>query len=60
MKLVAGRDKDRYHIVEVLKRVGESRMSEVVVSLRGLHPSYLAEFERLVRSAEEERTQEEW
>lgn len=60
MKLVANRDKDRYHIVEALKRASQTQISEVIQKLRGLHPSYLAELERLLRSAEEEKAQGEW
>lgn len=60
MKLVAGREKDRYHLVEALKQAGDEDISEVVKELRDLHESYLEEFERLARSAEEERGEEEW
>ena len=60
MKLVAAREKDRYHLIEVLKRAGEPKRGEVVHLLRTLHPSYLKEFERLVRAAEEEKGQAEW
>jgi hypothetical protein len=59
MKLVTGRDKDRYHLTEVLKAVGEAQIAAVVLRLRKLHPSYLCEFERLVRAAEDEK-QDRW
>jgi hypothetical protein len=60
MKLVAAREKDRYHLVEALKHMNEAGISEVVRLLRPLHPSYLKEFERLVRAAEEEKGQAGW
>jgi len=60
MKLVASRDKDRYHLIEVLKCAGELDISRVVHRLRSLHPSYLQEFDRLVQAAEEEKGQARW
>ena len=60
MKLVTGRDKDRYQLVEALKDRDKSETSEVVQKLRPLDPSYLREFERLLRAAEEEGEQEDW
>jgi len=59
LKLVANRDKDRYHLVEALKHAGESEIASVVQRLRALDPSYLKEFERLVRAAEDEK-QDDW
>src|SRR4029453_11115832 len=59
-KLAVGRDKDRYPLVEVLKRATPLQVSDMVTRVRQLHPSYLAEFERLVRAAEEEKGQESW
>jgi hypothetical protein len=55
MKLVAGRDKDRYHITEALKHADESLIAAAVVALRPLPRRYLQEFERLVREAEDEK-----
>lgn len=55
LKLVANREKDRYHLVEALKEADQQQISEVVVLLRKEAPRYLAEFERLVRAAEDER-----
>jgi len=60
MKLVAAREKDRYHLVEVLKDRSEKDIAEVVTRLRKLGPAYLREFERLVRAAEDEKDQENW
>jgi hypothetical protein len=59
MKLVSNRDKDRYHLVEALKRASPAQVAEVVVRLRQLDPSYLREFERLLRAAEDEN-QDSW
>jgi hypothetical protein len=59
LKLVANRDKDRYHLIEALKQADQSQIAEVVQRLRPLDPRYLKEFERLVKSAEEEN-QERW
>jgi hypothetical protein len=55
MKLVANRDKDRYHITEALKHADESRIAAAIVELRKLPRRYLTEFVRLVRNAEDER-----
>ncbi len=60
MKLIASREKDRYHLVEVLKPAGEPKISEIVRLLRPLHPSYLQELHRLVRAAGDEKAQERW
>jgi len=59
MKLVANRDKDRYHLIESFKRATPEQIAEIVVHLRTLPPVYLKEFERLVRAAEDEN-QENW
>jgi hypothetical protein len=59
LKLVANRDKDRYHLIEALKQASETDIASVVLRLRSLDPSYLKEFQRLVESAEAEN-QENW
>ena len=59
LKLVANRDKDRYHMIEALKQASEKDIASVVVRLRSLDPSYLKEFQRLVEAAEAEN-QENW
>ncbi|MFO7906959.1 MAG: hypothetical protein R6U98_30160 [Pirellulaceae bacterium] len=59
MKLVANRDKDRYHVVEALKEASQPRIADVVERLRGMPPEYLKEFTRLVRVAEQEN-QKNW
>lgn len=59
MKLVAARDKDRYHLTEALKHATEQQIAEVVQRLRPLHSSYLSEFQRLLQLATAEN-QENW
>lgn len=59
-KLVANRDKDRYHLVEALKAASQAQVACAVQLLRPLHSSYMAEFERLVKAAEEESSQARW
>lgn len=59
LKLVANRDKDRYHLVESLKHATAEEVAAVVVRLKTLDSSYLREFKRLVDAAEQER-QDEW
>ena len=59
LKLVANWDKDRYHLVETLKHASETDIASVVQRLRPLDPSYLKDFERLVRAAEDEK-QDNW
>jgi hypothetical protein len=55
LKLVSNRDKDRYHLVEALKAASPEEIAACVVAVRKLPKRYLAEFERLVRAAEDER-----
>jgi hypothetical protein len=59
LKLVASRDKDRYHLNEALKQASETDIASVVVHLRPLDPIYLKEFQRLVEAADAEN-QENW
>ena len=59
MKLVANRDKDRYHLVEALKKATPQQIGEAVIRVRKMHASYLKELERLLRAAEEE-AHENW
>jgi hypothetical protein len=59
LKLVANRDKDRYHLVESLQHASQADIASVVQRLRPLDPSYLKEFERLVRAAEDVK-QDNW
>lgn len=59
MKLVANRDKDRYHLIEALKQATQEQVAEVVQKLRPLPAVYLKEFQRLLQAAEDE-SQEKW
>lgn len=59
MKLVASRDKDRYHLIEALKHAKQADVAAIVQWLRPLPPRYLRELQRLMRAAEEEN-QENW
>lgn len=56
LKLVANRDKDRYHLGEALRRASPEQVALAVQRLRPLDPSYLREFERLLRAAEAENS----
>jgi hypothetical protein len=55
LKLIASRDKDRYHLVEALKHASPEQIASVVHYLRQLDSRYLAAFERCVRAAEDEK-----
>ena len=59
MKLVAGRDKDRYHLIEALQHASQQNVATVVEDLRGFPSEYLQEFQRLVQASEDEN-QESW
>jgi hypothetical protein len=59
LKLVAAREKDRYHLIEALKQATQEQIASAVVWARQMHPSYLQEFQRLMRAAEDEN-QEKW
>jgi hypothetical protein len=54
MKLVANRDKDRYHLTEALRHASQQQISDSVVMLRDVDPVYMAEFNRLIRAAEDQ------
>jgi len=54
MKLVANRDKDRYHLVEAFKAASQEQIAEVVQSVRSMDSAYLKELLRLIRAAEDE------
>ncbi len=38
MKLVANRDKDRYHLIESLQQATGEQIGEAIVQLRRMHP----------------------
>ena len=54
MKLVANRDKDRYHLGEAIKHFDESTIASVVQVLRAQPERYLQEFQRLLRTRHDE------
>ena len=59
MKLVAGRDKDRYHLIESLKQASAEQVAEAVHAVRSLDARYLAELNRLLKAAQDENP-ENW
>ena len=59
LKLVANREKDRYHLIEALKQASESAVASAVLNLRRIDPTYLKEFQRLFQAAQDEK-QEDW
>lgn len=59
LKLVANRDKDRYHLIEALKRAAPDQIAQTVQCVRAMRSVYLQELERLIRAAEDENT-ENW
>jgi hypothetical protein len=58
LKLAAGRGKDIGHILELLKRAPEGEIPRCQDYVRGVHPDYARELDRLVQQAEEEKQQE--
>lgn len=60
IRAVVEGEMNRYHLVEAPRGATQQQIDDVVVRLRGLHPSYLAAFEGLLRRAEEERGSEDW
>lgn len=54
MKLVANRDKDRYHMGEAVKHVSETQVASIVARLRNHPPRYLAEFHRILQCSRDE------
>lgn len=58
LKLSSGRQKDRAHLVEVMKKTVPQALQEARTHLGNVHHSYLELFDELVREAEEEKSQE--
>jgi hypothetical protein len=54
MKLVANRDKDRYHLGEAIKRMDEAKIASIVQRLRDHPERYLQEFHRILKSSHDE------
>lgn len=54
LKLVADRDKDRYHLSEAVKSWDEAQLGSVVAHLRHYPQRYLHEFQRIVQRSRDE------
>lgn len=59
LKLSSGRQKDRAHIVEVMKKTEDATIRSARESIAIIHQSYLELFDQLWEEALEERAQEE-
>jgi hypothetical protein len=59
LKLSSGRQKDRAHIVEVMKKADPESLQNVRVHLAQVHQSYMELFDQLLEEAQEEKEQEE-
>ncbi len=58
LKLSFGRQKDKAHVVEAMKKAGPEDVRSVREHLTRVHPTYLALFDQLLAEAEEEKAQE--
>ena len=58
LKLSSGRQKDRAHIVEVMKKAAPEALQEARGQIAGVHRSYLELFDQLFELAQEEKCQE--
>jgi hypothetical protein len=59
LKISSGRQKDRAHVVEVIKKTDPKSLEAVRAHLAGVHQTYLELFDQLLEEAREERAQEE-
>lgn len=59
LKLSSGRQKDRAHVVEVMKKIDETRLQAARSHIASVHQSYLELFDRLLEEARDERAQED-
>ncbi len=59
LKISAGRQKDRAHVVEVLKKTADLEVEAVRKALNSVDAGYAATFEQLLGEAIDERRQEE-
>ena len=59
LKISAGRQKDRAHVVEVLKKTANLEVEAVRQGLNSVDGGYAATFEQLLGEAIDERRQEE-
>jgi len=58
LKISSGRQKDRAHVVEVLKLASAETIARIARHLAAVHPAYQATFSELLVQAEEEKRQE--
>lgn len=58
LKLSSGRQKDRAHLVEVMKMTEASELAAVRAHLQRVHDSYRSLFDELLEEANEEKSQE--
>lgn len=58
LKLSSGRQKDRAHVVEVMKKSTSAALQEARTHIAAVHESYVVLFDQLLEEAEEERDQE--
>jgi len=59
LKLSSARQKDRAHVVEVMKKTDDGSLRGARAHVGGVHESYLRLFDELLEQAREERSQEE-
>ncbi len=58
LKLSSGRQKDRAHVVEVMKKTVDGELQRAREHIASVHQSYLELFDQLLEEAKEERDQE--
>lgn len=59
LMLSSGRQKDRAHVVEVMKKATDAALQEVRKHIESVHTDYLQLFDQLLSEAQEERSQED-
>ena len=59
LKISAGRQKDRAHVVEVLKKTSDADVNSARIAITAVNGNYAATFEQLLEDAIAERRQEE-
>ncbi len=59
LKISSGRQKDRGHLVEVMKKTDAATLQSAREHLAQIHATYLATFDQLLEEAQEEKAQEQ-
>ena len=59
LKLSSGRAKDRTHVVEVLKNLGDSQIAAIRKHPAGVHALYSTLLDQLITDADGEKRQEQ-